>query len=123
MHQEELPPCLGKTYGDPGEPATAIVFGEKGAGKTALGLQIIRHLADYNLDHQGRQVWVIRYDDLNPFLDRFCDRFSGQRRRTERALAQWKLWDHMDAILSLGVTQLVIVCWRRPRPPPGGNRR
>ena len=100
-------PSWDKIYGDPTEPATSIVFGEKGSGKTALGLQIVRHLADYNANHPGQQVLVIAYDDFNPFLDRFRERFSGGRRRVERALAEWKLWDHMDAILSLGVTQLV----------------
>ncbi len=47
------------------------------------------------------------YDDFNPFLDRFRDRFSGWRRRIERVLGQWRLWDHIDAVLSLAMTQLV----------------
>ncbi len=34
-------PTWGKVYGDPAEPATAIVFGEKGSGKTAMRLQAI----------------------------------------------------------------------------------
>ncbi|MGA0038807.1 MAG: hypothetical protein ACO3NZ_03070, partial [Pirellulales bacterium] len=46
------------------------------------------------------------YDDFNPFLDRFVSRM-GLTRPVERVLSQWKLWDHMDAILSLAVTQLV----------------
>ena len=37
-------PTWDKIYGDPAEPATSIVFGEKGAGKTAMRLQIVRHL-------------------------------------------------------------------------------
>ncbi len=41
-------PTWDKIYGDPAEPATSIVFGEKGAGKTAMRLQIVRHLEDYN---------------------------------------------------------------------------
>lgn len=100
-------PTWDKIYGNPAEPATAIVFGEKGSGKTALGLQIVRHLADYNLEHPQRRVFVVRYDDFNPYLDRFRDRFRGRRRQVQRALAQWRLWDHADAILGLGVTQLV----------------
>ena len=32
-------PTWDKIYGDPREPSTAIVFGEKGAGKTACNFQ------------------------------------------------------------------------------------
>jgi hypothetical protein len=100
-------PTWDKIFGNPGEPATAVVFGEKGSGKTATRLQIVRHLADYNRTHPGAKVFVIQYDDLNPFLDRFRDTLSRWRRRPDRLLGQWQLWDHMDAILSLGVTRLV----------------
>ncbi len=80
------------------------MFGEKGAGKTALRLQIARHLEKYNQEHPTERIYVIEYDDFNPFLDRFRDRFGARHRSTDRLLADWKLWDHMDAILSLGVT-------------------
>ena len=101
-------PTWDKIYGNPSDPATAIVFGEKGSGKTALRLQIARHLGDYNADHPAARAFVVEYADFNPFLDRFRDRFSSRRRRRpERVLEEWKLWDHMDAILALSVTQLV----------------
>jgi hypothetical protein len=100
-------PSWDKIYGNPTEPATAIVFGEKGAGKTALRLQIVQHLGRHNAQHPDRQVFVIQYDDLNPFLDRFAASRRFGRRHPQRLLAEWKLWDHMDAILSIGVTQLV----------------
>jgi hypothetical protein len=100
-------PAWDKIYGDPSEPATSVVFGEKGSGKTALRLQMVRRLTDYNAEHPEHQVLVIQYDDFNPFLDRFRDRFSAWRRRIDRVLGQWRLWDHVDAILSLGVTQVV----------------
>jgi hypothetical protein len=106
--QHTYHPSWHKIYGEPSEPATAVVFGEKGSGKTALRLQIIRHLADYNAAHPAAQVFVVQYDDFNPFLDRFRERFSArQRRRIDRLLGQWKLWDHIDAILAQAVTQLV----------------
>jgi hypothetical protein len=98
-------PTWDKVYGDPQDPATAVVFGEKGSGKTAMRLQIVRHLSQYNESTPDRKVFVIEYDDFNPYLDRFRQRMGG--RTTEKLLAQWKLWDHMDAILSLGVTTLI----------------
>ncbi|MGA2257098.1 MAG: hypothetical protein ABSG53_20795 [Thermoguttaceae bacterium] len=100
-------PAWDKIYGDPTEPATSVVFGEKGSGKTAMRLQVVRRLADYNADHPDRQVFVVQYDDFNPFIDRFREGFHGRWRRIDRALGQWRLWDHIDAILSLAVTQLV----------------
>ena len=100
-------PTWDKIYGDPAEPATSIVFGEKGAGKTAIRLQIARHLKEFNELHPTERIYVIEYDDFNPFLDRFRNRFGSRRRRADRVLADWKLWDHMDAMLSLGVTGLV----------------
>ncbi|MGA2033954.1 MAG: hypothetical protein ABSG68_17035 [Thermoguttaceae bacterium] len=101
-------PAWDKIYGDPSEPATAVVFGEKGSGKTAVRMQIARRLEDYNADHPDRQVFVVQYDDFNPFLDRFRERFSSRwRRRMDWTLGQWRLWDHIDAVLALAVTQLV----------------
>jgi hypothetical protein len=100
-------PAWDKIYGNPAEPSTSIVFGEKGAGKTALRLQIVRHIEEHNRAHPNARLFVIEYDDFNPFLDRFRGRLSHRQQRVDRVLSQWKLWDHMDAILSLGVTQLV----------------
>jgi hypothetical protein len=100
-------PTWDKVYGDPHEPSTSLVFGEKGAGKTAMSLQIARHLEQFNAENPGQRLFVIHYDDFNPFLDRFRDRLGRSQRRPDRVLAQWKLWDHMDAILSIGVTGLV----------------
>ncbi len=100
-------PAWDKIYGDPTEPATSVVFGEKGAGKTAMRMQVVRRLADYNADHPEHQVFVVQYDDFNPFIDHFRESFHGRSRRIDRALGQWRLWDHIDAILSLAVTQLV----------------
>jgi hypothetical protein len=101
-------PTWDKVYGDPREPSTAVVFGEKGAGKTAIRLQVARHLEAYNRQNPGSRLLVIHYDDFNPFLERFRERLSGRsKRRADRVLKEWKLWDHMDAILALGVTGLV----------------
>src|SRR5580698_7083175 len=98
-------PAWDKVYGDPSDPATSIVFGEKGSGKTALRLQIAQHVARYNRSRPNQRLFVIEYDDFNPFLDRFRAKVGG--RKPEQVLSEWKLWDHMDGILALGVTQLV----------------
>lgn len=100
-------PIWDKVYGDPKEPSTSIIFGPKGSGKTAMRLQIDRHLQRYNQENANQQVFVIRYDDFNPFLDHFCERMSRRTtRKPEKVLDAWKLWDHMDSILCLGVTDL-----------------
>ncbi len=98
-------PTWDKIYGDPLEPSTSIVLGEKGSGKTAMRLQIARHLQQFNEENASDRLFVIHYDDFNPFLDRFAERFS--RKRPSRVLSAWRLWDHMDAVLSLAVTGLV----------------
>ena len=100
-------PTWDKIYGNPEEPATAIVFGEKGAGKTAMRLQIAKHVEEFNRQHQGSRLFVIHYDDFNPFLDHFRQKLPKRRQRVDRVLQEWKLWDHMDSILSTGVTGLV----------------
>lgn len=115
-------PSWDKVYGDPAEPATSVVFGEKGSGKTALRLQIARRLQEYNHSNADQRVLVIHYDDFNPFLDRFRDRFA-RGKRADRVLKQWQLWDHMDAILTLGVTGLVdrILEVKQPSPAVDGT--
>lgn len=100
-------PTWDKVFGDPSEPATSIIFGEKGSGKTAMRLQLARHIEHYNDRHPGRRLFVVHYDDFNPFLDRFRDRLSKRNRRPERVLSLFKLWDHMDSVLSLAVTGLI----------------
>ena len=99
-------PAWDKIYGDPADPSTSIVFGEKGAGKTALKLQMVRQYERHAAAHPDARTFVVVYDDFNPFLDRFVSRVGSQR-PVEKVLSQWKLWDHMDAILTLAVTQLI----------------
>ncbi|MEN0110646.1 MAG: hypothetical protein AAF805_07960, partial [Planctomycetota bacterium] len=102
-------PVWDKAYGDPAEPATSLVFGEKGAGKTALRLQIADSIARHNAAATAdERAWVIAYDDFNPFLDHFADRLPARKGRdAERVLREWRLWDHMDAVMSIAVTDLV----------------
>ena len=101
-------PIWDKVYGDPSEPSTSIVFGPKGSGKTAMRLQIERQIDQYNDEHPGDRVFMIRYDDFNPFLDHFFERLGKRYASNDsKGLDRWRLWDHMDAILCIGVTDLV----------------
>lgn len=102
-------PAWDKLLGDCANPGTSIVFGEKGAGKTALRLQLVKAINQYNSQHPDERVFIISYDDLNPFLDAFRDRLKGRRRDPERALQEWRLWDHMDALLTLSTRRLCAV--------------
>lgn len=95
-----------KIYGNPASPATSVVFGEQGSGKTALRLQITDSLQKYNQAHPRERAFIVQYDDFNAFLDNFRDRLSNRQRKPERALQNWQLWDHMDSILTLAVTRL-----------------
>ena len=105
--RETFHPAWEKIYGNPVDPSTSIVFGEKGSGKTAIRLQMFEHLMLHNTERDDQRVFVIEYVDFNPFLDHFWETLPTRRRKPERLLGEWKLWDHADAILSLGVTQLV----------------
>ncbi len=113
-------PAWGKIFGSPEEPSTSVVFGEKGSGKSALRLQIVEGLLRYSSEHPDRRMLVIRYNDFNPYLDRLAER-SGSWRRDSDQVPQWRLWDHMDAILSLGVTQLGDYVLRARRKDPAAD--
>ena len=62
-------PAWNKFFGSPADPSTALVFGEKGSGKTALRLQAGSEMDSYNQKNPGERVFVISYDDFNPYLD------------------------------------------------------
>lgn len=99
-------PAWDKIYGSPTSPSTSVVFGEQGSGKTALRMQMVEKLRQHNAEHPRQRAFIIEYDDFNPFVDSFRERLSGRKRKPENALQNWKLWDHMDAILTLATTKL-----------------
>ncbi len=105
---EAFHPAWSKVYGDPTEPATAIVLGAKGSGKTAMRLQLIRHLKQHNATDTDKKVFFVEYDDFNRYLGPFQE---AQPRRIgsnpEKVLQAIRLWDHMDAILCEAVTAVV----------------
>jgi hypothetical protein len=98
-------PAWSKFFGSAADPSTALVFGEKGSGKTALRLQAASELATYNAENPDARVFVVEYDDFNPYLDHFIVALG--MRDAGEALRRFRLQDHMDAILAIGVTQLV----------------
>ena len=117
---------MGKSSAHIDHPSAAIVFGEKGSGKTAIRLLIGRKVAEHNraivlrqAEQSGnghppeRRTLMVPHDDLNPALDRFVKhrrQFALRRdlseAATENLLAQFRLVDHQDAILSKAVTRL-----------------
>ena len=98
-------PDFQKIYGSPEHVSSSIVFGAKGSGKTAMRLLIERRLSAHNETRASGKVYIVRYDDLNPILDRLAHQLS--RRAPAKCLEKINLHHHQDAILSLAVTDLV----------------
>lgn len=94
-----------KIIGDLRHPGPAVVFGEKGSGKTAIRLQIAERVAAHNLAHPGDRVLLIPYDDLNGVLARFHERMGGKP--PMEAFQRFRLVDHLDAILAHAVPRVV----------------
>ncbi|MCL4742326.1 MAG: hypothetical protein KJZ54_09000 [Phycisphaerales bacterium] len=91
-----------KILGGLSRPATAVVFGEKGSGKTAIRMQIADHVARHNTASRSGRVFLIAYDDLNAFLDRLHEVNGGKTPLD--SFQRMRLVDHIDAILSIGAT-------------------
>ena len=101
-------PSWSKVFGDSKQPATAVVFGSKGSGKTALRLQLVRHITAHNEQFPDLRVFTIEFDDFNSILGPLQEHLPRRQRSSpDKVLHAIRLWDHMDAILSQGVTQLV----------------
>ena len=101
-------PSWSKVYGDPAEPATAIVMGPKGSGKTAMRLQIAQHLQQYNRTNPTKRIFYIQYDDFNTFLGPLQQSLSPRiRENPEKVLQSIQLWDHIDAMLSQSLTVFI----------------
>jgi len=97
-------PEFDKVIGALEHPHAAIVFGEKGAGKTALRLLIANRVARHNAEKPARRVLLVPYDDMNSVLDLLArHRHAGG---PEALLKGVRLPDHQDAMLSLAVTKL-----------------
>lgn len=96
-------PDFAKILGRLDRPSTAVVFGEKGSGKTAIRLRLGRQVAEHNHEHPDERVLIVPYDDFNPVLDNLL---RTRKQDAEAVLEHIRLEDHQDAILSLAVTRL-----------------
>ncbi len=94
-----------KVLGSIARPSTAVVFGEKGSGKTAIRMQIADHVRRHNLDSPEQAVWIINYDDLNAVLD--CLHERSAEKDPADSLKAMRLVDHIDALLSRATTAIV----------------
>ncbi len=108
-----------KIMGELDQPSTSIVFGEKGAGKTAIRLQVAGRIDRHNREHPDRKIFMIPYDDLNAMLDKYekqshikgdANPFEGMR-----------LVDHMDAMISIGTGRVLNAILPGPTNPPPAN--
>ncbi len=107
-------PDFAKILGRIDQPSTAVVFGEKGSGKTAIRMLIDQRVDQHNQQHPDQRTLLVVYDDLNPFLDRVVQRRRDEmgfnfaaKSSPEKVLESYRLEDHQDAILALTVTKLV----------------
>ena len=98
-------PEFEKILGDLDRPASSVVFGERGAGKTALRIQIEDSVAQANAGRSDGQCLVLAYDDFNNVLSRLCEH-KGMLDPSD-AVSSVTLSDHLDAVLQLAVTPLV----------------
>jgi len=104
-HHTAIHSDFEKILGRVSSPSSSIVFGEKGSGKTAIRLQIARAVESHNRSSPDQRVALISYDDLNRPLDALHRAFgAGDALET---LEHIRLTDHVDAILSIGVTPIV----------------
>ncbi len=96
-----------KVLGDLSRPSSAIVFGEKGSGKTAIRLQIARRVEFFNAIHPTSRALLVAYDDLNQPLDQYAARFVGAKTTADEALKKLRHLDHIDGILAMVVPRVV----------------
>jgi hypothetical protein len=98
-------PDFEKILGDIRRPSGAVVFGEKGSGKTAIRMQLAKRLEEYNAANPGARILLVPYDDLNAVLDRLHERLGGKT--PLESLQKIRLVDHLDGMLHATVPLLV----------------
>jgi len=94
-----------KIMGELEHPSTSVVFGEKGAGKTAIRLQIAGRIERHNSSNPDHKIFLIPYDDLNASLDKYKKQ-SGVK-GDKNPFVGMRLVDHMDAMISIGIGRVL----------------
>jgi len=115
-----------RMYGNPRMAAPAIVFGEKGSGKSGLRLMIRRRLQAWNEKNPTEKVFLTEYIDFNPYLSRFrrvIGARADDRQAAQDVVKRWKIADHLDCILSLGVTKFIDEILAGDTPPQNLTRK
>ena len=73
-----------------------------------MRLQLMRHITAHNEQFPEQRVFLVEYADFNGYLGALQEHLPArQQSYPDKVLNSLRLWDHMDAILSQGVTQLV----------------
>ena len=101
---EAVHSSFDRLFGDPRMPGPGVVFGEKGSGKSGLRLAMRRRL-----EGGDSGAFVVEYTEFDAFLNeaRKADRLPPHGAKTPRRVVErFGLADHLDGILSLGVSQL-----------------
>ena len=102
-----------RVFGAPRVPAPAIVFGEKGSGKSGLRRMMRRRLEEHNAAHPEARMFHVEYIEFDRYFERFGRLLGAKKSQDKVADAvtkRWEIVDHLDAILSLGATELVERC-------------
>ena len=98
-------PGLEQVFRQPGRSVDGAGFRRERKRQDRAAAAGGTELESHNQTNPDERVFVISYDDFNPYLDN-CK--AAMRAATmDEVLEKWRLEDHMDAILSLGVTKLV----------------
>ncbi len=113
VHSGASHPDYPKILGRLDQPSTAVVFGEKGSGKTAIRLLMGQQIAEHNQAQPERSIMTVAYDDLNPVLDRLL---RVKKQDVGTMLKEIRLEDHQDAILARAVSSIVGAIVGEPEP-------
>jgi len=114
-----------RIYGSPESPAPSVVFGEKGSGKSGLRLALGRRIEAHNEQNPEQKVFSIEYTEFDSFLDgvRQSQRLPAGEKAASKVVSKVTQADHLDAILSVGVSALTDEVLAAPKRPKKLSRK